>query len=91
MLHGYPQRHADYRATIPDGYNSQVLFDNERGQYLVRDMGWSDDKYLHATPIHLSLIGEKIWIETRTYSIGFHLSFTIESNLWSDCLRYQQS
>ena len=57
------QRHADYRATLPDGYNSQVLFDDERGQYLVLDIGWSDDKYLHATPIHLSLIGEKIWIQ----------------------------
>ena len=57
------QRHAEYRATLPDGYNSQVLFDNERGQYLILDIGWSNDKYLHATPIHLSLIGEKIWIQ----------------------------
>lgn len=57
------QNHADYRTALPDGYVSQVLFDDERGQYLVLDIGWSGDKYLHATPIHVSLIGEKIWIQ----------------------------
>ncbi|MDZ8262853.1 XisI protein [Nostoc sp. ChiQUE01b] len=58
------QNHANYHRTgLPDGYASQVLFDDERGQYLVLDIGWSGDKYLHATPIHLSLIGEKIWIQ----------------------------
>ncbi|MFN6486119.1 MULTISPECIES: XisI protein [unclassified Nostoc] len=57
------QNHANYRTGLPDGYASQVLFDDERGQYLVLDIGWSGDKYLHATPIHLSLIDEKIWIQ----------------------------
>lgn len=57
------QNHADYRATLPDGYACQVVFDDERGQYLVLDIGWSGDKYLHATPIHLSLIGDKVWIQ----------------------------
>jgi hypothetical protein len=57
------QNHADYRNNLPDGYTSQVLFDDERGQYLVLDIGWSGDKYLHSTPIHLSLIDDKIWIQ----------------------------
>jgi XisI protein len=57
------QNHADYRAALPDDYTSHVLFDDERGQYLILDMGWSGDQYLHSTPIHLSLIGEKIWIQ----------------------------
>lgn len=34
---------AKYRAAIPDGYNSQVLFDDEHGLYLVLDIGWNDD------------------------------------------------
>jgi hypothetical protein len=34
---------AEYRASIPDGYNSQVLFDDEHGLYLVLDIGWNDD------------------------------------------------
>ncbi|MGI2907271.1 XisI protein [Tolypothrix sp. VBCCA 56010] len=57
------KEHAEYRACIPDSYDSQVLFDDERGRYLVLDIGWSDDKYLHATPIHLDLIDDKIWIQ----------------------------
>lgn len=55
--------YAKYRASIPDSYDSQVLFDDERGRYLVLDIGWDNDKYLHATPIHIDLIGDKIWIQ----------------------------
>ncbi|MBE9238153.1 XisI protein [Anabaena aphanizomenioides LEGE 00250] len=54
---------AEYRASIPDGYESQVLFDDERGRYLVLDIGWNNDKYLHTTPIHIDLIDSKIWIQ----------------------------
>ena len=57
------QNHADYRAALTDGYTSQVIFDDERGQYLVLDMGWNGDQYLHATPIHISLIGDKVWVQ----------------------------
>ncbi|BBC22417.1 XisI protein [Pseudanabaena sp. ABRG5-3] len=57
------QDQANYRASLPDAYTSQVLFDDERGQYLILDIGWNGDHYLHATPIHLSLIGEKIWVQ----------------------------
>ncbi len=57
------QNHADYRTALPDNYASQVIFDDERGQYLVLDIGWSRDSYLHATPIHISLIGDKVWIQ----------------------------
>jgi hypothetical protein len=57
------QTQAGYRTALPDSYTSQVLFDDERGQYLILDIGWSGDKYLHATPIHLSLIENKVWIQ----------------------------
>lgn len=57
------QNHAEYRATLNDGYSSQLIFDDERGQYLILDMGWNGDRYLHATPIHISLIGDKVWIQ----------------------------
>jgi XisI protein len=57
------QEHANFRNTIPDGYQSQLLFDDERGGYLVLDIGWNDDNYLHATPIHINLIDRKIWIQ----------------------------
>ncbi|MFM6911441.1 MAG: XisI protein, partial [Dolichospermum sp.] len=29
----------------------------------VLDMGWNNDKYLHATPIHIDVINQKIWIQ----------------------------
>ncbi|MBF2079386.1 MAG: XisI protein [Synechococcales cyanobacterium T60_A2020_003] len=57
------QKHSAYRNTLPDEYTSQVVFDDERGQYLIIDMGWRGDHYLHATPIHISLIGQKVWIQ----------------------------
>jgi hypothetical protein len=57
------QSHADYRSAIPDTYTSQVLFDDQRDQYLVLDIGWAGDKYFHNTPIHLSLIDGKIWVQ----------------------------
>ena len=58
------QNHANYRATLPDDYNSQVVFDDERGHYLVLDFGWSGNKYLHAAPIHISLSDDKVWIQS---------------------------
>jgi hypothetical protein len=57
------KNHADYRSELSDGYTSQLVFDDERGQYLVLDMGWNGDRYLHATPIHISLIGDKVWVQ----------------------------
>lgn len=57
------QEHLNYRAALPDDYTSQIIFDDERGQYLILDMGWNSDNYLHATPIHISLIDDKVWIQ----------------------------
>lgn len=57
------QDHANYRRSLLGGYACQVIFDDERGQYLILDLGWKGDQYIHATPIHLSLIGDKIWIQ----------------------------
>lgn len=53
----------EYRRTLPDEYTSQALFDDERDQYLIIDYGWQGDRYLHATPLHISLIENKIWIQ----------------------------
>jgi XisI protein len=57
------QEHADYRNTLPDGYTSRVAFDDDRGEYLLLDLGWQGDKYLHTTPLHISLIGDRVWIQ----------------------------
>lgn len=57
------QKHVEYRRSLLDSYNSQALFDDERGRYLILDWGWNGDNYLHATPIHIDLIDNKIWIQ----------------------------
>jgi XisI protein len=57
------QEHCDERNSFPDPYKSYVLLDDDRGHYLLLDLGWNDEKYLHATPIHLDLIGSQIWIQ----------------------------
>ncbi len=45
------------------GVHSHVIFDDQRGRYLVLDMGWDENKYWHITPIHLDLIDGKIWVQ----------------------------
>lgn len=57
------KQHAEYRTNIPDTYKSCVLFDDEHQRYVVLDIGWQGDKYLHATPIHIDIIQNKIWIQ----------------------------
>lgn len=57
------QEYCDERNLIPDPYHSDVLFDDERGHYLLLDRGWNGEKYLHVTPIHIDLIQEQVWIQ----------------------------
>ena len=63
MIKKILQDYCNERNLIPDPYHSDILFDDERGHYLILDRGWNRDKYLHATPIHIDLIEEKIWIQ----------------------------
>ena len=58
------ENHAAYRNQLPDGYGCQTVFDDERGQYLLVDIGWNGDRDLHATPIHIGLIDGKVWIQS---------------------------
>lgn len=59
-----------YRAKIPDAHHSVVVFDDERGRYLVLDLGWSGDQYLYTTLIHVDLIGEQVWIQRNDTEDG---------------------
>jgi hypothetical protein len=57
------RQHTKYRNKFPDPYQFQVIFDDDRGHYLFLDLGWNESKYFHVTPIHIDLIGDKIWIQ----------------------------
>ena len=41
----------------------RTLFHDEQNSYLVLDIGWQADKYIHTTSIHIDLIDGKIWIQ----------------------------
>lgn len=41
----------------------RVLFDDEHQSYLLLDVGWYGDEYIHHTPIHLDIIDGKIWVQ----------------------------
>jgi hypothetical protein len=41
----------------------RVVFDDERQSYLLLDVGWYEDEYIHHTPIHIDIIDDKIWIQ----------------------------
>lgn len=57
------QSHAQERAAMPDGYSSYVIFDDAHQRYMVVDVGWQNDYYIHATPLHLDIIDGLIWIQ----------------------------
>jgi hypothetical protein len=44
-------------------YNLAVAFDDVHQQYLVRKLGWKDNRRVNYTPLHVALRNGKIWIE----------------------------
>ena len=42
---------------------SQLVFDQDRDQYLLLLMGWEDDRRLKSVLIHVRIHQRKIWIE----------------------------
>lgn len=41
----------------------QTLFDDTQKSYLVLNLGWRGDKYIHNTAIHIDIINGKIWMQ----------------------------
>ncbi|MFN8487367.1 MAG: XisI protein [Caldilineaceae bacterium] len=50
-------------AAPPPPYHVDVAFDDEHGQYLLREIGWTPEGRVHNTVFHLALREGKIWIE----------------------------
>lgn len=40
-----------------------LAFDNQRYQYLLREMGWTKDERIQRTILHVTIHNNKIWIE----------------------------
>jgi hypothetical protein len=47
----------------PPSYQVDLSLDDERGQYILRRIGWSDGKRFRYTDLHLAIRNGKIWIE----------------------------
>jgi len=51
-------------ARYPDGdVESACVFDDQRGHYLVLSVGWTGDRRVRGTPIHVRLRDGKVWVE----------------------------
>ena len=50
-------------AAPPPPYDVVVAFDDEHGQYLLREIGWTPEGRVRNTVFHLTLHDSKIWIE----------------------------
>ena len=51
------------RATPSPPYDVVVAFDDEHGQYLLREIGWTAKGRVRNTVFHVTLRDGKIWIE----------------------------
>jgi hypothetical protein len=46
------------------GYSSlRALFNDEQQSYMLLDIGWYGDEYIHNATIHIEIIDGKIWIQ----------------------------
>ncbi|MBP0018390.1 MAG: XisI protein [Cyanobacteria bacterium SBLK] len=42
---------------------TQVIFDDDRGRYLLLNVGWQDEQRIYGCPIHVEIKDEEIWIQ----------------------------
>ena len=55
----------DYAKVRYDNLNAQnqLIADRENRRYQVVTIGWDGKKYVHDCPMHLDIVGGKIWIQ----------------------------
>ena len=57
-LQQYADQYSKYNA-----FPLQTLFDDEQQRYLLLDVGWYENEYIHHAPIHIDIIDDKIWVQ----------------------------
>jgi hypothetical protein len=57
VLHDYAEFYTQ------GGVSVKTIFDESQHSYMLLNIGWYDDKYIHNAPIHLEIINDKIWIQ----------------------------
>lgn len=56
------QEYADFFSK-DSKYPLRPVFDDIRQSYLLLDTNWHGHTYIHHTPIHIDIIGGKLWIQ----------------------------
>ena len=51
-------------------YEVALAFDDEHGQYVLREIGWTKDGWVRNTVLHVSLHDNKIWIQEDSTEDG---------------------
>ena len=53
----------EYESLQTDQLSTELIFDDERGHYLVMWLGWNGYKRVHECAIHIDIINDKIVIQ----------------------------
>ncbi|HEX9732048.1 MAG TPA: XisI protein [Thermoanaerobaculia bacterium] len=48
----------------------EAIIDDEKGHYQILHVGWQGKRRVHGTPLHIDLIGDKVWIQYDGTSSG---------------------
>lgn len=52
-----------------DGIRTEIVIDGDRGHYEIMEVGWSDDKRIHNSIIHIDIIDNKVWLQHNATEI----------------------
>ncbi|MEM7132493.1 MAG: XisI protein [Chloroflexota bacterium] len=71
------------RKDPPPSYKVIVAFDDEHGQYLLREIGWTSEGRIKRTIFHVALQDGKIWIEEDWSEEGI-ITLLLENDIPAD-------
>ncbi len=61
------QSMSDYAKSLksspPSDLEVSLIFDDERGEYVLFETGWQDKRHIRLVPLYVRLHQDKIWIE----------------------------
>ncbi len=63
------QEYATHKPSHGD-IDVKAIINEEEGQFQVMHVGWQGKSRVHGSPIHIELIGDKIWIQYDGTSPG---------------------
>ncbi len=61
--------HASYKPSHGE-INVEAIIDLEKGHYQILHVGWHGKRRVHGVPLHIDLIGGKVWIQCDGTSSG---------------------